>query len=311
MAESSSSRLPSILLALFVTVIWSSSWVIIKQNVSSIPPLQFAGLRYALAALLLLPVAAVRGELRRAAGLSRRDWFRLALLGTVYYAVTQGALFVSLSVLPATELSLILSFTTVSVAFGGLLLLGERPRAIQWAGTAVYLAGAVVFLMPFHSFGGAGAVVVALVTLAANSVSALLTRSVNRSRMLSPLGITAVSMAIGGALLLAAGLVADGLPRLPGRAWLVIFVLAAVNTTVAFTLWNRALTVITALESTVINNTMLFQIAFLAWVLLGEALSVQKIIAVVVASAGVLLVQLPVPPRALRPRRAVSEKEQP
>lgn len=298
MADRTASRLPSILLALLVTIIWSSSWVIIKSNIASIPPLQFAGLRYALAALFLLPVAAVRGELRRASRLPRREWGRLALLGVVYYAVTQGAMFVSLSLLPATELSLIMSFTTVAVAFGGLILLGERPRALQWTGTAVYLVGAVAFLMPFRFLGGIGTLVIAIVALSANSAASLLARSVNRSRILSPLGITAVSMALGGAVLLAVGLIADGLPRLPVRAWLAIFLLAAVNTTVAFTLWNRALTVITALESSVINNTMLFQIAFLSWMLLGETLSAGKIIAIVVASVGVLLVQLPVPARA-------------
>ena len=46
------------------------------------------------------------------------------------------------------------------------------------------------------------------------------------------------------------------------------------------------------MESTVINNTTLIQIAILAWLFLGEALSGQEILGMVVAGVGVLLVQL-------------------
>ena len=40
--------------ALFVTVLWASSWVIIKFGLEEIPPLLFSGLRYEIAALALL-----------------------------------------------------------------------------------------------------------------------------------------------------------------------------------------------------------------------------------------------------------------
>ena len=41
--------------ALLVTFLWSTSWVLIKFGLGEIPPLLFAGLRYGLAALILLP----------------------------------------------------------------------------------------------------------------------------------------------------------------------------------------------------------------------------------------------------------------
>jgi drug/metabolite transporter (DMT)-like permease len=42
--------------ALLVTFLWSTSWVLIKVGLSDLelPPLSFAGLRYLLAALILL-----------------------------------------------------------------------------------------------------------------------------------------------------------------------------------------------------------------------------------------------------------------
>lgn len=50
----------AVLLALAVTVLWSTSWVLIKIALPSIPALTFAGLRYALAWICLAAVALAR-----------------------------------------------------------------------------------------------------------------------------------------------------------------------------------------------------------------------------------------------------------
>lgn len=44
------------------------------------------------------------------------------------------------------------------------------------------------------------------------------------------------------------------------------------NTAFAFTSWNATLRRLSAMESSVVNTTMLIQIAVLAWVFLGESL---------------------------------------
>jgi len=126
----------------------------------------------------------------------------------------------------------------------------------------------------------------------ANAFSSILGREVNRSGNLHPLTVTVVSMGIGGLVLLISGLGFQGLPHLSLGNWGIILWLAVVNTAFAFTLWNLTLRTLTAMESTVINNTMLIQIAILAWIFLGESLSGWKIVGLIVAGAGALLVQL-------------------
>ncbi|MFA5552423.1 MAG: EamA family transporter, partial [Trueperaceae bacterium] len=70
----------AVLQALLVTFLWSTSWVFIKVGLEEIPALTFAGLRYALAFLLLLPLA-FRGEVRKSiARLTRREWLLLMAL---------------------------------------------------------------------------------------------------------------------------------------------------------------------------------------------------------------------------------------
>ncbi|MCZ2112400.1 MAG: EamA family transporter [Anaerolineae bacterium] len=60
----------------------------------------------------------------------------------------------------------------------------------------------------------------------------------------------------------------------------------------AFTLWNHSLRTPTAVESSVINNTMLPQIAILAWVFLGEPLNARQIAGLALVTVGTLIVQL-------------------
>ena len=46
------------------------------------------------------------------------------------------------------------------------------------------------------------------------------------------------------------------------------------------------------MESSILNNTMLIQIAILAWLVLGESLGWREAIGIALAAAGALLVQL-------------------
>lgn len=66
--------------ALFVTFLWSTSWVLIKIGLHDIPALIFAGLRYSLAFLCLLPFALRPAHLAPLRGLSRGGWARLVVL---------------------------------------------------------------------------------------------------------------------------------------------------------------------------------------------------------------------------------------
>ncbi|HHX09062.1 MAG TPA: EamA family transporter, partial [Chloroflexi bacterium] len=60
----------------------------------------------------------------------------------------------------------------------------------------------------------------------------------------------------------------------------------------AFWLWNKSLQVLTAMESSIINNTMLIQISLLAWLFLGEKLTWIGVIGLTIASIGSVLVNL-------------------
>lgn len=293
MSPKDSSHVRAILVALFVTFLWSSSWVLVKIGLQGIPPLTFAGLRYVWAFLVLLPVAllnqAKRNEVR---GMMRRDWLRLAMLGLIFYTATQGLVYVALAYLQAATLSLLLNFTSGIVAVLGIFWLAEMPKALQWAGVLIYLVGAVVYFYPLGNDEPVIGLMVGGVVVVANAASALLGREINRSRTLSPMVVTVVSMGVGSVALLTLGLWLQGLPRMDLLSWGIIGWLAIVNSAFAFTLWNATQRTLTATESSIINNTMLIQIAVLAWVFLDERLTRQEIGGLALAALGILLVQL-------------------
>jgi drug/metabolite transporter (DMT)-like permease len=99
-------------------------------------------------------------------------------------------------------------------------------------------------------------------------------------------------MGSGALVLLVGGVLVQGLPCLTLTNWAIILWLAVVNSALAFTLWNRTLRTLSAMESSIINNTMLFQIALLAWVFLGERMTWREIMGMVLAVLGTLVVQI-------------------
>ena len=280
----------ALILAVIVTVLWSSSWVIIRFGLddAGLTPVTFAGLRYGSAALLLLAVVLSRPVARRELrALQPVHLARLAGLGVVFYTLTQGAQFVAIDHQPAATTSLVLAMTPLLVVAASRRTLGEAPTGAQIGGALLVAAGALAY---FSGSLGATAVgmVAAGIGLGSNVVAALLGRWVNRMQHSLPLVTTAVSMTVGAALLVMAGLVVEGVPEITGKAVVVIAWLAVVNTAFAFTLWNHSLRHLTATESSVINNTMLVQIALLAWVFLDEAPSAPQFFGIAAVSLGVI-----------------------
>jgi drug/metabolite transporter (DMT)-like permease len=217
----------------------------------------------------------------------------LAALGLLLYAVTQGASFVALSLLPAVTVNLLWSFTSAAVAILSTLVLRERPTAIQWTGVGIGVLGAAIYLLPLAAPAGQTlGIVVAIVGVLANGAASILGRQFGRSGKLPPLVVTVASMGIGASVLLGAGLVFQGLPAMSLRSWAIVAWLAVVNTAFAFTLWNHTLRTLSATESTVINGTMLVWIPVLAVLFLGERLTGREVAGLAIVGLGALIVQL-------------------
>jgi drug/metabolite transporter (DMT)-like permease len=285
----------AILLGVFITFLWSTSWVLIKIGLrNNLPALSFAGLRYFTAFLCLIPfVLANPNERSILKKLTCADWSWLALLGLVVITLTQGAQFISLSFLPAAMVSLVLNTTSVFVGLAGIYLLKESPTRQQWFGIIIVMAGVCVYFLPISVSGLMGlGLLAAFITMLGNTASSLLGRKVNLQNHLSPLIVTFVSMGFGSIVLLVIGGATQGFGIPTLTDWMIIAWLAAVNTAFAFTVWNHTLQTLSAVESSIINSLMMPQIAILALIFLGETLTIKEIMGLVLVGLGVLVVQL-------------------
>jgi drug/metabolite transporter (DMT)-like permease len=234
--------------------------------------------------------------------ISRRWWIKLVIYGLIFYTFTQGAQFVAILYLEDTiTVSLLLSFTPILVLILAIFLVKEKPNLAQILFVFTALVGALMYFYPFvevqTSILGIIGLIAAIVGLVANALSTIMGRAINKSQKFSPLVVTTISMLIGSVVLLVSGIIIEGIPVLSLISIGYILWLSFVNTAFAFTLWNNVMQKLQAVEISIINNTMLVQIAILALIFLNERPSVLEWIGVAIVAVSALLLQIFKPKR--------------
>lgn len=284
-----SARLLALTEGVLTTIIWASSFVFIKMGLAYVRPITLAGMRYLTAFILLIPIMAYRGELKRT--LARDQWIALCVMGLCAYTIGNGALFWGLTYLPSITGSFLFSLLPLPVLLLGIVWLKEMPNRWQAAGFLATLAGGMLFFSPGLSAGEPLAVGVVSLGVLAFSLYGVLSRKLAKEGRVSITQLTAIPLGFGGGLLLFIGLLTEGMfsLSLPGVA--IILWLAAVNTVVAYILFYHSLQVLRAFELHVLLNLSPLGTAGLAGLILGERLTQMQIVGMITVISGVSLVQ--------------------
>jgi drug/metabolite transporter (DMT)-like permease len=275
--------------SLLVTLIWASTFVVVKIGLETLGPLTIAGLRYSLGAVVLLPFLIKRQSLKTP--ISEELWLRLILIGVSAYTIGNGALFWGLKYVPATTGSFLMSLIPLLVLAGGALLLREIPTRWQIFGVLLSLFGSVLFFSSGMSPGEPKGIVIVGVGLIGFLAFSLLGRGIARDGKLDTLTLTALPLAIGGILSMLLALIVEGIPQFTPKSILIVLFLAVVNTSLGYLLYNHSLRELTALEMNMVLNLSPIFTALLSWVLLGETLSMVQILGMMVVIVGVIFVQ--------------------
>jgi drug/metabolite transporter (DMT)-like permease len=273
-----------------------------KFGLLEVPPFLFAAVRYTIAFTILgvifLTVGEGRGTVRKEV-LKANGGVSLIIAGICGYTLAQGLQVVGLFYLPAVTTSFVLNFTPIFVLLLGILFLGERASRIQLMGLIVAMVGAYAFFSERIS-GVAQELGIVLVVVSglAWAVYMVIVRKIQRANTFGSFKLTTVTMGIGTAGLVILAAIFDGPRPISLNALTIILWLSVANTALAFLLWNHVLRTIRAYELSVIQNSMLVQIAVLAWIFLGELLTYVMIFGVILVIVGVVLVQVPTIKRA-------------
>ncbi len=287
------SKRKAIIMAVAVTTIWSTSWILIKIGLKEIPALPFAAMRYFLAFLILLPWLARNPTRQTIRALAWRDWLVLTGLAILTYSLNQGGLFVALSYLPNTTVSLLQNFSPVFIALLGSMILRETVNRKQYLGMAILLTGALIFFLPLESYNmSIPGLIASLVTLMSNVFNSIFSRKILRAGKYPVMVMTGVCMGIGSVIMVITSQAWEVIPNISPLLWVILIYLAMINTALAFVMWNTSLQQLTAFEANIINNTMLVQIAILSWVFLGDIITWKMAAGMVLVMGGAVLVNL-------------------
>jgi drug/metabolite transporter (DMT)-like permease len=292
------SRRAAIALGIVVTFLWATSVVLIRLGLTQedVNPIGFAGVRFTLAAILLLPLALPRLRAVKVWTAGRRPLVGVAVYGLLMFCVAQIGFYIALGDLPASTVGLLMGLAPMVTALLVMRSQHERASRLQLGGIAVLLVGVVVFfgLEPPDS-----STTVAL--LAAIAIPIIVGGSARLGRHLAvdvqrvfggPLALTALAMTVGGLSTLMLALVLEGVPSFSPRSWLLIIWLAAINTALTYTLWAQTQRTLRAVESSVLGDLTVILVAIIGWIVLDEALDSIQIVGLSLAVFGVFLVQL-------------------
>lgn len=224
---------------LALCAIWGSTWLAIKVGLRDLPPISFAGIRFALAALILYGIVAARGlRLPWAA----RDWRLLLWTGLLSITVNYALVFwAELHISSGLAAVLNATIPLFGLPLAHRMLAAEPMTASKVGGVVLGMLGlAIVF---GAELGGntpmaTGASVGVLIASLAGAQAGVLVKA--RGTHLDPAVLAGVQMAFGSVPLLLVGGLLEGSPlRLAWTpsALLSLGYLTVVGSVVAFLLY--------------------------------------------------------------------------
>lgn len=286
------SRAVAIGATVLLMVIWGSTYIVTKIAVREFPPLTLAGLRFVIAALVLLPFAIAAGGLQRLPRpLPIGSLAAMALTGFVlYYCAFNYALEYG----SASQGALIQALMPVAVALAAVFALKEPMSKRRMAGIALAVGGVALIVASGERDGASSNPLLgAFCMVAATAIWAVYTVQVKKVAGIEPtVLVTAVAIL---ASLMQLPLVVFELATHPEplaftmQGWASVLFLGAIATGAGLLIYNRVLQVLDAgLVGTYLN--LLPIMGVLAAVLfLGETLDGWQIVGAVLALAGMWL----------------------
>jgi drug/metabolite transporter (DMT)-like permease len=290
------SRGAALSLYALLVLIWSSTWVAIKIGLEDAPALLGAGVRFALAGVLLLGFAAAR---RRPL---KTDRLLALVLGLLPFAFCYGLVYWGEQYIPSGLTAVLFGVMPLYTAILASFLLHDEPlRARVLLGVALALAGLSLAFAESLELGSEeraalGAIAVVLSPLGAALGNVALKR---RATHLDAIVLNGWAMLIGGALLLALSAATEdwGDAVWGAKALGSIAYLAVVGSAVAFVTLTVLLREMSAQASSFIALLIPFGALTFGAVLYDESITLRAVAGAVLVVAGLAVA------RARRPAK--------
>ncbi|MFC2324232.1 MAG: DMT family transporter [Bacteroides sp.] len=231
--------------AIVACILWSLAFVFIKLGLQFMPPLQFAGLRFFISGLVLIPL--VLYYLRRSGETELRGRIfhalpRLFLLGNLQIGIKYACFYFGVALLPAALSALISGTSPLVVALlAHFVTPDDKLDARKVVALLLGVFGVLLLTLLRNTVGAVGewallGIVLLILTNLFTGIGDILVR--HQAKQLPSILIACSSLIVGGAVLLLAGWLVEGVTPLPDspRFYGALFALCTISSG-AFVLW--------------------------------------------------------------------------
>lgn len=276
-------------LLFLVTAIWGLNMVIIKVLVEELPPQTMTAFRIMMAGITALIIIVFGKSFRR---LSKREWI-YTLLGMLFSVILHHSLIaVGLTMIDASNASLILSLVPLTTAILAVLFLGEQLTKLRIIGFILALTG--VFFIQGGSFINMQLSKGELILFIAMFVQAISFIFVKKATAtLDSKQVTAIMYLLGSIGLLIISFMTEpkGFNEMTSATLFIYFlfiVSGVVATGVGYVVFNAAIQQIGAGKTAIFNNFVPFFGLVFSALFLNETITASQLIGFVFIVAGVL-----------------------
>jgi drug/metabolite transporter (DMT)-like permease len=281
-----------------ISLVWGSTWLVIRVGIRDVPPLTGAGIRFILAGAVmsLLAPAIVRRE-----GGGRPPLTAVLLQAGCQFCANYALVYWAETVLPSGLVCVLWSAFPLMMALLGHFVTGSEPLvARKWAGLVVSFAGIVLLFATDLRAVGSGAVGMGLAVLLAPAAVAVSTTYVKRyAAGSSSVILNRDSMLLGGVMLLVMALLFERdreISLTPAAVGSILY-LSLAGTVLTFGVYLWLLRTVPAYRMSLTSYATPVIALFVGAVFGGEALGSSTLAgtALVLAGVGLTLVRAPRP----------------
>jgi drug/metabolite transporter (DMT)-like permease len=230
-------------LAIIACLLWASAFAVIKIGLQYTTPLRFAGLRFILAGLMLLPLI---GSYRTVFQYIRKN-VRLILLIAFLQTFVQYALFYSgLNLVPGSLGAIINGSSPLFIAFTAHFLMPDDRLTIPKLGI-IFMGIAGIALVSLSNVSGketSNLIFIGIVMLFLTNINAGFTNVIiaRDAKHIPPLVLSSTSLIIGGVLLFLVSLPVEGFAfEIPPLNYYLSIIWLSFLSAAAYSIWNLLL----------------------------------------------------------------------
>ena len=274
-------------------IFWAFSFIWFKIANKTFPPVTIVFLRLASSVILLtIYLVIAKGFMKIRKG-DLKMFLMLATFEPFLYFIGESF---GLTYVSATVCSVLISTIPVFATIGAWLIFKEKLRPINYAGIILSFIGVLVFLLNRNgslAYNFKGIALLLFAVISAVGYNLVLSRLVGKY---SPVYIVNVQNIIGASLFLPLFMITDFKTFIHGTytpvMFLPIIALAAFASCSAFILFAYSVSKIGILKANVFTNFIPLFTALFSFILMGEKLTFQNILGMIVVITGILMAQL-------------------